>query len=83
MINGMKLEDCRKEVRNIISEVFNIPLEEIQKAPTPENIKGWDSVGHWSLIEKIEAKFNISIENSDVVELLSEAAIIQYLTGKN
>jgi len=83
MSREIEAEEYRIQFRKLISEVFNIPSAELIDAPTPENIIGWDSLGHWSLIEKIEEKFNIKIDHADVVELLSEEAIVNYLTGKD
>ena len=83
MSREIEAEEYRVQVRKLISEVFNLPSAGLVDAPTPEDIIGWDSLGHWSLIEKIEEKFNIKIDHADVVELLSEKAIVNYLTRKD
>jgi len=53
----------------IISRVFNIPINEINYESNPENIKNWDSFTGYVLLDEIETNFDISITMEESLEI--------------
>ena len=43
----------------IVSRVFNIPINEINYESNPENIENWDSFTGYVLLDEIETNFNV------------------------
>ena len=53
----------------IISQVFNVRLEDINEESGPENLQEWDSFKFLVLIDKIETEFNTKIDLKDILEI--------------
>jgi len=53
----------------IISQVFNIRLEDINEESGPENLEEWDSFKFLVLIDKIETEFNAKFDLKDILEI--------------
>tara|TARA_Y100001936_G_scaffold95917_1_gene94319 strand:+ start:4221 stop:4445 length:225 start_codon:yes stop_codon:yes gene_type:complete len=53
----------------IISQVFNVRLEDINEESGPENLEEWDSFKFLVLIDKIETEFNTKIDLKDILEI--------------
>ena len=64
-------ERLQDRVYRIISEVFGIPVDEIDDESSPDTIESWDSEGHINLILSLEAEFGISLSPEDAMEMLS------------
>ena len=43
----------------IVSRVFNIPINEINYESNPENVENWDSFTGYVLLDEIETNFNV------------------------
>lgn len=41
----------------------------------PDNIEGWDSVGHLNLILAVEAEFGVQFETSEIADLVTVGKI--------
>ena len=55
----------------IISEMFGIPVEEIDDDSSPDTILAWDSMAHINLILSLESEFDLSLSLEDAMEMLS------------
>ena len=64
-------EHLQDRVYRIISEVFGIPIDEIDDEISPDTIESWDSEGHINLIPSFEAEFGIPVSPEDAMEMLS------------
>ena len=51
----------------IISQVFNVRLEDINEESGPENLEEWDSFKFLVLIDKIETEFNTKFDLKDIL----------------
>ena len=61
---------------NAISEVFDIPSEDVRPESSSDTVGEWDSVGHLKLILQVEETFQIRFPASDIPKLVS-AGLIQ------
>jgi acyl carrier protein len=58
-------------IRKIMSVVFKIPIDEINRESSPDTIESWDSLRHMKLVLALENEFEIEFTESQVVEMLS------------
>lgn len=77
-----ELRAFRPEIRNLMADIFSIPVAELPEDATPDNTRGWDSLAHLILIETLEKQYGCSISHADAVTLLSDAAIAAFVASK-
>ena len=58
-------------INRIVSEVFGIPFETIDKDSSPDSISTWDSTSHIHLILALESEFGVELSPEDSMEMLS------------
>ena len=58
-----------ERLRRVFAEVFRIDPNSVRDATSPEDVKGWDSMGHLALVNALEAEFDLRLEDADVAEL--------------
>ena len=71
----------KDRVYQIISEVFDIPVNQINKDVSPDTINSWDSVNHVSLITSLEEEFQIKFDEDQMIEMMSVDSILSVLSG--
>lgn len=63
------------KVKQIMSAVFEIPLELIGDDASSDNIDNWDSLGHLNLILALEEHFDITIPEELIGSLVNYSEI--------
>lgn len=58
-------------IRKVMSAVFEIPIDEINRESSPDTIESWDSLKHMKLILSLEDEFEVEFTETEVVEMLS------------
>tara|TARA_B100000676_G_C17840911_1_gene712852 strand:- start:324 stop:566 length:243 start_codon:yes stop_codon:yes gene_type:complete len=64
----MNSKEIEEKLIKIFKEILKTKSEEIINI-SQDNSKNWDSVNHMHLIMDIESKFNISLDEKDVVQI--------------
>ena len=64
----------------MVSEVFELPPEVIERGISPETVKGWDSEKHVVLLVALEDHFGCMFEAEEVPELISLEQIEEIVT---
>jgi len=59
------------KIKEVMSAVFEIPLESISDDSSYDNIENWDSLRHLNLILALEEEFEVSIPNEEVGNLVN------------
>ena len=67
----------QERVYKVVSQVLNVPLEQINDDFSPDHSKEWDSLKHMNLILAIEEEFQIQFGEGQIVEMLSVGLIIE------
>ncbi len=70
------------EIYRIISEIFEIPVDEIEDKMTSFQINNWDSLNQLRLIEALERKFSIMLEANEIFRIINIKSIIDIVKGK-
>jgi acyl carrier protein len=58
-------------IKQVMSVVFEVPLELILEDSSNDNIENWDSLRHLNLILALEEEFDVSIPDEDVGNLIN------------
>jgi len=74
----LSIED---RTHRIISEMFGIPVDEIDDDSSPDTIPAWDSMAHINLILSLESEFDLPLSLEDGMEMLS-VGLIKTILGE-
>ena len=72
----------KEKLKKVMSQVFNLPIEEITEDTSPDNIEKWDSLNHMNLILAIEQAFDVSFEPDEIIDMLNYKLIVHTLKTK-
>jgi acyl carrier protein len=56
-------------IKNVMSAVFEIPIEEIN------NVGSWDSLKHMNLVVALEEEYDIELIEEEIVEMMNLSQI--------
>ena len=59
------------KIKQVMSLVFEVPLESITDDASSDNIENWDSLRHLNLILALEEEFGVSIPDEEVGNLVN------------
>lgn len=59
------------KLRQIMSTVFDVPIEDITEDASTDTIENWDSLRHLNLILALEEEFAITIPDEEVGNLVN------------
>ena len=77
------MNDQRRErVLQVVSDVFGIPIENLDEEASPDTIGEWNSLKHINLILALEAEFATSISPEEAMEMLSIGLVCMILDEK-
>jgi len=65
------MESVQPKIYQLMSTVFEIPVEEISEESSLDSIESWDSIRHLNLILAIEEEFGITIPDEEVGNLIN------------
>lgn len=70
------------KIKEIMSNVFNVPVEEITTDSSPDTIETWDSLSHMNLILALEQNLGVSFTPEETIEMMSYELILYTLNEK-
>lgn len=65
------MKDIKDRINQVLSAVFEVPLETINTDSSIDNIESWDSIRHLNLILALEEEFDITIPDEEVGNLVN------------
>lgn len=68
-----------EKLKQIMSQVFEVPIEEITENTSPDTVEKWDSLQHMNLILALEEAFNVTFSSEEITEMLNYKLIIMTL----
>lgn len=72
----------QNRIKQVMSNVLNISVDSIKNSSSPDNIESWDSLKHMNLIIALEEEFEIQFNDSEIVDSMSYALILDILKNK-
>lgn len=61
---------------------FGLKPEEFSTSLGPEDVAGWDSLGHLRLVAALQEEFQVEFEVDEVMQMEDVSRIIEVLQGR-
>ena len=74
--------DIRDKLNGIFREVFKDDTIQIKPEMTADDVEGWDSFSHITLITAIEIRFNIKLSLKEVMSFKSVGDLMRCIERK-
>lgn len=58
-------------LRQVIADVFGVPLDQITEDASIDSVDAWDSLKHLNLVLALEERFAVSFTEQETVEILN------------
>ncbi len=65
------MEFKEEELKQVLSDVFNIPRDSVGENTSIDTVEMWDSLKHLELVLALEAQFNITFTHEETTEILN------------
>ena len=69
-------------IKNVMSAVFDIPVDQIKDNSSADTIESWDSLKHMNLVVALEEEFEIEFKDDEIIEMMNYLLIIEVLKNK-
>ena len=70
------------QVRQIISDVLNVPVSGLLDEASPQTIENWDSVQHLNIVLALEEELNVQLDPEDIEAMKNVGSIIALVQSK-
>jgi acyl carrier protein len=77
-LTGVLLE----RVRQLVSDIFAVPLEQVDANSSPETIEAWDSMQHLNLVLAVEDRFNLQFTPEEMEQMRSVEQIVTMVESR-
>jgi len=71
-----------EQVRQLVSDIFSVPLEQVHANSSPETIEAWDSMQHLNLVLAVEDKFNLQFTPEEMEQLRTVDEIVTIVESR-
>ena len=75
--------DAQKQVGKVFHDLFGIAPEDCTDALSMENVQGWDSVNHLTLVYALEESCSVQFSPEEISELTSVGRIKELLAHRS
>ena len=65
----MDINEIKNKVCEIVAGICGVEVSEVSENSTVGDFPQWDSVGHLSILSKVEETFDISFEPEEMMEM--------------
>ena len=76
---AMQSDGFSNRVREIVSTIFEVSIEDVTAESSPDTIERWDSLGRLVLLVELEQEFGVQLSPEQAERLTSVAGIIAVL----
>ena len=76
------MEDVLGRVKKVFNSTFEVDPQIVTLRTAPEDIRGWDSMGHVTLANGLEQEFNINLDVDELMEMENVREIVRILEAK-
>ena len=67
---------------NVMSVVFDLPVDSIDNKSSQDSIKSWDSLKHMNLVIALEEEFGMIFEDEGIIEMINYSMIVKVISKK-
>ena len=72
-----------ERIAKLFEDILDGDSGSISKDTVPDDVPGWDSVGHMSLVSGLEEEFGVEFDVDDIMEMSTVARIVEIVDAKN
>jgi acyl carrier protein len=76
------MQDLLAKVQKAFNGAFDVDPQSISLDTQPDDVKGWDSMGHVTLASSLEREFNISFDVDDLMAMENVREIVRIVQSK-
>ena len=69
-------------IKNVMSSVFEIPVDQIKDNSSQDTIGSWDSLKHMNFVVALEEEFEIEFSDDEIIELIIMKLIKTVISDK-
>ena len=70
------------QVRQIVADVLNVPLDTVSETSSAETLENWDSLQHLNLVLALEQSSGVEFTPEEIEQMLSVASITTLMEKK-
>lgn len=70
------------EIFELISDLFDVDLQEVSLDSSPDTLPAWDSLGHMRLMAAIEETFRLTLSPEEQVDMLTVDLVVEIVSEK-
>ena len=74
-----KTKTMKKRVFELVSQIMDIPEENVTSESSNLNLTGWDSLNHLTLVITIQEEFNVEFSDEQIIGMTNVAFIVSAL----
>ncbi len=74
--------DILEKVIEVIAEICSVDKSEVNENSTVGDFPAWDSMGHLSILSRVEEVFDISFEPEEMMEMEDVNDIVEAVKSK-
>jgi acyl carrier protein len=71
-----------ERTRQVVAEVFGLPLDQVTLATSYETVENWDSLNLLNVLMSVEAEFEVTIDPEEAASFVSVEKILNVLRTK-
>jgi acyl carrier protein len=76
------MSDVLLKLQKIFNSTFDTENSSITMNTVPDDVEGWDSLGHVTLASNIEQEFHVNLDVDELMEMENVGSIVRILEGK-
>lgn len=76
------MADTLNKLASCFEAAFKTDPSTISMDTMPDEVEGWDSLGHTQLVNAIEKEFGLSFDIDEIMEMEDVESIVRVLTDK-
>ncbi len=74
--------DTLEKIREIVSQICDVPVEDVKETSMVGDFPAWDSIGHLSILSTVEEELNVSFEPEEMMEMEDVKDIVAAVNEK-
>lgn len=70
------------KIRQVFNSVFQVAPEQVSDTLSPQDVSGWDSLGHVRLVTALQEQFGLEFEVDEIMRMENVAEIKKVLAAR-
>ena len=71
-----------EQVRQVVSDVFVVPMEQVGETSSPDTIAAWDSMQHLNLVLAVEERFQLQFTPEEMEQMRNVREIVALVESR-